>query len=200
MGAPVRRPWFSATSDGDFQPGSQFVWARAGTEGRSRGLYTVNPLSAAAKLSNPNDKKAEERSVEGRFFCLTIAERGRMINTVPGFMERSAAQEIRRGPVPKGPKLDETGCCGPFAKERIKRFDLRGAGPGGSGDSGKCEGAVWSAGRLCRDVDPARSRVRIRPGGVVRQPETSGTYGVRTKVWAGMGSAEIAKAEFPTND
>ena len=72
--------------------------------------------------------------------------------------------------------------------------------PEGSGDSGKCEDAVRSACHPCRDIDPARSRVRIRQGGGVRQPETSGTCGVRTKVWAGMGSAEIAKAEVPPND
>lgn len=123
-----------------------------------------------------------------------------MINTVPGFMERSAAQDISSaGSERVRNSRDSRG--GLFAKERVERFDLQGRDdPGGSGDPGKCEDAVWNICRLCRGIDPARLRVRNRPSGVVRQQQASGTCGVKTKVWAGMGLAEIAQAEFPTND
>jgi hypothetical protein len=49
-----------------------------------------------------------------------------MINTVPGFMERSVAQETPERRSRKGPKLEKTERCEPFAKERIERFDLQG--------------------------------------------------------------------------
>jgi hypothetical protein len=49
-----------------------------------------------------------------------------MINTVPGFTERSVAQEFPRAGSERVRKLVKTRCCEPFAKERIERFDLQG--------------------------------------------------------------------------
>jgi hypothetical protein len=72
-----------------------------------------------------------------------------MINTVPGFTERSAAQNEFETPVLNGGDLENEMRGGLFAKERIERFDLEGwidfrvvPDPEGSGDPGECGSAV----------------------------------------------------------
>lgn len=99
-----------------------------------------------------------------------------MINTVPGFTERSAAQNEFETPVLNGGDLENEMRGGLFAKERIERFDLGGGSifesfrtPKGVEIRESAEAPFGRICRLCRGFDPARIRVRIRPGGGVRQ-------------------------------